>query len=151
MNYNGILFKVNEKLYGSTYNSIVTSGLIWKEKGRWVIPDFQRGLVWTTEQKIKFIESMVGRLPIGEYTVHRTPDDKYEVLDGQQRWDAIFSYIADEFRVNGYLWSELNDISRMYFEDTPFAYRLVERLTEEEKLDVYNRLAYGGTAHESKS
>ena len=148
MTHNGILFKINEKLYGSTYNGIVSSAICWKESGRWVIPDFQRPLVWTTEQKILFIESMVGRLPIGEYTVHRTKDSKYEVLDGQQRWNAIFSYMADEFPVNGYLWSELNDRSKAHFEDSPFAYRLVERLTEEEKIDVYNRLAYGGTPHE---
>ena len=136
-------------LKGNHYQTTIRHGLLLQEEGVLVIPDFQRGLVWTTEQKVRFIESLVTGLPIGEYTIHydnKTP--KYELLDGQQRWNAIFSYVNGEFEVFGLKWSDLNKDSVYVFSNTQFPYREITGLTEEQKLDVYNRLAYGGTPHE---
>lgn len=134
-------------LRSSTLCTIVEHGLSLKEHGRWVVPDFQRPLVWTVEQKISFIESLILNLPVGEYTLHRTPDYKYEILDGQQRWSAIFSYVNNEFPVYGLKWEDLNIETKRVFESMSFPHRAVEGLTREQKIDIYERLAYGGTAH----
>lgn len=135
---------------GSTLCTIVEHGLSLKRNGRWIIPDYQRELVWTQEQKIKFIESLVLRLPIGEYTLHKMPDYTYEVLDGQQRWDAIFSYVNNEFPVFGLKWDDLNDLTKNCFESLPFAHNAIEGLTKAQRIDAYERMAYGGTPHEKK-
>jgi hypothetical protein len=133
---------------GSNLASVVVHGLQLRENGRWVIPDFQRELVWTLEQKIRFIESLVLGLPVGEYTLHQTPDYKYEVLDGQQRWNAIFEYVDGKFPVFGYFWKDLNTTSKLGFEHLSFPHRACEGYTYAQKLDAYNRLAYGGTPHD---
>lgn len=135
---------------GSNLSTVVEHGLQLRRNGRWVIPDFQRGLVWTTEQKIRFIESLILGLPVGEYTLHRTPDYKYEVLDGQQRWDAIFCYVDGEFPVFEHYWEDLNPLTRIAFEHLSFPHRACEGYTYEQKLEAYNRMAYGGTPHEEK-
>lgn len=133
---------------GSTLNSVVEHGVFRNEEGRWNIPEFQRGLVWTEAQKISFIESLVYGLPVGEYTLHKNSDYTYDVLDGQQRWNAIFCYLNNEFPVFGLKWEDLNFTTKNAFMSLPFAYRLVEGFTEEQKIEAYNRLAYGGTPHE---
>jgi len=136
--------------HGSTLCTCVEHGVSLRKAGRWVIPDFQRGLVWTQQQKISFVESLIYGLPIGEYTLHKTADYKYELLDGQQRWDAIFCYMNNEFPVFGLKWEDLNDRTKDNFVCKQFAHRLVEGFTEAQKLEAYNRLAYGGTPHEVK-
>lgn len=136
---------------GSTLSTVVEHGVSLRERGRWKIPDFQRGLVWTEAQKILFIESLIYGLPVGEYTLHKSKDYIYEVLDGQQRWDAIFGYINNDFAVFGLKWEDLNETTKYAFLGLPFSHRLVEGFTYEQKLEAYNRLAYGGTPHEVKN
>jgi len=135
---------------GSTLSTCVEHGLKLREQGRWIIPDYQRELVWTKEQKIRFIESLVLGLPIGEYTLHRNPDYTYEVLDGQQRWEAIFSYVDGKFPVFGLYWKDLNEISKRGFGLIIFAHREVLNLTYEQRVEAYTRLAYGGTPNTPK-
>jgi hypothetical protein len=119
-----------------------------------VIPPFQRPEVWTEEQKVRFIESIWQGLPIGNWCYNRTSvmnsvHDAW-LLDGQQRLTAIRDYIAGEFKVLGYLWSELTVIDQRLFSMTPFPC-LETNIDDEDKLrEVYDRLAYGGTAHEPK-
>lgn len=138
-------------LKGSTLCTCLEHGLMLRDNGKWVVPDFQRELVWTTEQKIRFIESVILGLPIGEYTLHQTKDYLYEVLDGQQRWDAIFRYVDNEFAVFGLKWEDLNELTKRAFRCLPFAHRTIKGMSREQKIEAYERLAYGGTPHERKS
>lgn len=136
------------RISGSTYNTVVEHGVSLNRRGKLIIPPFQRELVWTVDQKIKFVESLVLGFPIGEYTLHKNRDFTYELLDGQQRWNAIFCYMNNEFEVFGVKYDDLNQLTKFSFESKAFPHRVVEGLTQEQKLDVYNRLAYGGTPHE---
>jgi hypothetical protein len=61
--------------------------------GRFVLPPFQRPAVWTEAQKVRFIESIWGGLPLGSYVYNQptrfhSPFDQW-LLDGQQRVGAI--------------------------------------------------------------
>lgn len=120
--------------------------------GEFVLPDFQRPPVWKLPQKVRLIESLWNGLPIGAYVVNRvlgSPYDNY-LLDGQQRISAILEYVADGFPVMGYLYSELTRLDRRQFEMIPVSC-LETAITDLEQLkEVYDRLAYGGTAHEPK-
>ena len=120
--------------------------------GAFILPPFQRPSVWTPEQKVRLIESIWRGLPIGSYVVNDTNSWKpgtnnpqYWLIDGQQRWQAIIDYVADEFPVLGYSYSELSDPDRRYFDDWVFpCYRT--RINDVAILqDLYERLAYGGT------
>lgn len=125
-----------------------------RKLGWLVLPPFQRPAVWTLEQNTRLIESIWQGLPIGTWCYNRTenmlsPRDAW-LLDGQQRLGAIRLYVAGAFPVMGFFYSELTDIDRRMFEMTPFAC-LETNIDDATRLEeVYDRLAYGGTAHEKK-
>jgi hypothetical protein len=125
-----------------------------RELGWCVLPPFQRPPVWTTEQKVRFIESAWLGLPIGVYIINRaeydSPFDNW-LLDGQQRVTAVLEYMADAFPVLGYHYGELTDVDHRGWEIGTVFGRLETNLEDEAQLrDVYDRLAYGGTPHAPK-
>jgi uncharacterized protein with ParB-like and HNH nuclease domain len=69
--------------------------------GSFVLPPFQRPPVWTMEQKIRLIESILDELPVPPYVVNRDLEDGYLydrwLLDGQQRITAVIGFVEGEF------------------------------------------------------
>lgn len=121
--------------------------------GGYILPPFQRPPVWTQAQQIRLIESVWGGIPIGAYVhnqnLHRREVDGW-LLDGQQRVTAILAYVAGDFPVLGWWYPDLPHPDRFCFETTPITQLQTCLNTEAECLDVYDRLAYGGTAHKPK-
>lgn len=65
---------------------------------------YQRKLVWTIEEKEKFIDSILKSLPIPLILVALTKHKEkmvYEIIDGIQRLNAIVSFIENEVHLNG--------------------------------------------------
>lgn len=62
---------------------------------------YQRKLVWTTEEKEKLIGSILRGYPIPLFLLAERPQihgsGKYEIIDGMQRLNAIFSFIENFF------------------------------------------------------
>ena len=121
---------------------------------RFVLPPFQRGEVWTTEQKSKFIESLWMHLPISVYAYNQSPSmghtDQW-LIDGQQRWAAIRDFIANKFTVfDGLIYSDMTEVEDRKFRNTGFPCILIHSDDEAELEEMYNRLAYGGTPHKKK-
>jgi hypothetical protein len=121
--------------------------------GWFILPPFQRPAVWSEAQKVRFIESIWGGLPLGSYVYNRgsfnSPYDNW-LLDGQQRITAILEYHASAFPVLGYRWDELTKVDHRRFLMTPMSCSEtnIEDLAKLE--EIYDRLAYGGTAHAPK-
>jgi hypothetical protein len=119
-----------------------------------VIPDFQRGLVWTEEQNISLINSIWSKIPIGTYTINDSvglvnfrPENINIILDGQQRLNAIERYVNDKFKYRGFYWSELIDIDRRFFRQQHFP-RLETRSDDINELkEYYNLMNFGGVKH----
>ena len=63
--------------------------------------DYQRGYVWTLEDKRRFIRSIFDGMDIGKFVFLKFayPDNKHEVLDGKQRLSAIRDYVWGQFAV----------------------------------------------------
>ena len=65
--------------------------------GGFIIPPFQRGSVWTREQEISLIESLIMGLPIHAFVLNQPTGDPdkhplYDILlDGQQRFRPVYS------------------------------------------------------------
>ncbi|MEA5603967.1 DUF262 domain-containing protein [Nostoc sp. UHCC 0252] len=80
---------------------------------------YQRKLVWTKSEKTRLIESLLLNYPIPLILLGVFNDsdgeEVYEIIDGMQRLNAIFSFIENEFSVQ-----------EKYFDVTkhPFAYEL---------------------------
>ncbi|MDJ0743574.1 MAG: DUF262 domain-containing protein [Xenococcaceae cyanobacterium MO_167.B27] len=62
---------------------------------------YQRKLVWTIEEKEKLIGSILRGYPIPLFLLAERPQihgiGKYEIIDGMQRLNAIFSFIENSF------------------------------------------------------
>lgn len=96
------------------------------------------------------MESVVLGLPIGSYCIHEeiSGDVRIELLDGLQRWGAIFAYYDNEFSVFGLYHDDLNEVElRQLDMGTAFPAVVAKGFTESEKRDLFERLAYGGTVN----
>lgn len=67
---------------------------------------YQRKLVWTVEEKQEFINTILLRYPVPlfllvKYKAGDNKDYQYDVIDGLQRLDAIFSFVKNEFPARG--------------------------------------------------
>ncbi len=64
---------------------------------------YQRKLVWTQEEKVSFIDSILKNYSIPLFLLAQNTDergdDKYEIIDGMQRLNSIVSFIENEFAI----------------------------------------------------
>ena len=60
-------------------------------------PEYQRRLRWTNSQKSKLIESLLLNIPVPPVFFYEADAARYEVMDGQQRLNAIKEFFAGDF------------------------------------------------------
>lgn len=60
-------------------------------------PEYQRRLRWTNAQKSKLIESLLLNIPVPPVFLYESDAARYEVMDGQQRLNAVREFIAGDF------------------------------------------------------
>ena len=66
----------------------------WYRKGQLLVNRrYQRKLVWTVEEKQKLIDSILLNYPLPLIFLAETKRSQYEVIDGLQRLNAVFSFI----------------------------------------------------------
>jgi hypothetical protein len=131
------------------------------EDDRIDVEGFQRGFVWRKPQMDRFIESLLLGYPIPGIFLVKQTDNRYLVLDGQQRLSTLRSFVdgiyggkvfsldnvADRFK--GLTYKDLSDDLRRKFDNTFIQAILVTSDGSSQALDaVYNifeRLNSGGT------
>lgn len=64
-------------------------------------PEYQRRLRWTSVQKSKLIESLLLNIPVPPVFLFEGEAARYEVMDGQQRLNAVREFIAGDFALSG--------------------------------------------------
>ncbi|OYW53045.1 MAG: hypothetical protein B7Y80_18990 [Hyphomicrobium sp. 32-62-53] len=64
-------------------------------------PEYQRRLRWTSVQKSKLVESLLLNIPVPPVFLYESDAARYEVMDGQQRLNAVREFIAGEFALTG--------------------------------------------------
>ena len=70
----------------------------WYRKGRLLVNrDYQRKLVWTVAEKQKLIDSILSDFPLPLILLVETEDSRYEIIDGMQRLNAVFSFIETSY------------------------------------------------------
>lgn len=109
---NAILPVINE---GIDKNEFFLSGEILTEKKDFLVesllnlyqrkrlilqPDFQRNFVWDKRKSSRLIESVILKFPIPLIYLSEEDDGTYNVIDGQQRLQSIFSFIEEIFPDN---------------------------------------------------
>ncbi|MCC5612546.1 DUF262 domain-containing protein [Nostoc sp. CHAB 5834] len=130
------------------------------------LPSWQRPPSWTTEQQVRFIESIWAGVDLGSYMVNdlfeyvrggKAGDIEYRensevLLDGQQRLSAIEAYVCNQIAVPDAqgvprYWRELGRVERRRFSAFHFARANVQSWDEKELRWVYDLRAFGGTPH----
>jgi hypothetical protein len=114
-------------------------------------PDYQRGHVWTDEQRIAFVEyGLMG----GETSMAITTNcpgwmqdfrGPYEVVDGLQRITAVRMFMRSEIPAFGILYREYED--RLHQCGPSFSWRVLALPTRPEVLRLYLLLNSGGVVH----
>lgn len=85
---------------------------------------YQRKLVWTTTEKQKLIDSILIDLPIPLILLAQYQDTKkFEIIDGLQRFNAIFSFIENHFatKENKFFNIEQNARAKQRLEEGAFS------------------------------
>lgn len=128
------------------------------------IPDYQRDAnQWTHAKKSLFIESLINNLTIPAFFFWENEDNRFEVVDGQQRLTTIRQFAEDQFPISsepdidyilptaahyiGKKYSELPEKIKTTFELYPLTIiKLPKNLPLSIKLEVFRRINEGGTA-----
>ena len=83
----------------------------WYRNGKLLVNRrYQRKLVWTLKEKQKLIDSILNGYPLPLFLLAETSDKNYEIIDGTQRFNAIFSFIELGF-----------DFKKQYFDLQEFS------------------------------
>lgn len=89
-------------------------------------PEYQRRLRWDNKKKSKLIESFIMNIPVPPIFLYEKTLGKFEVMDGQQRLNAISEFWAGNFKLEGLkIWAALN--GRTYAQLPPLIRRGLER------------------------
>jgi hypothetical protein len=77
-------------------------------------PDFQRDLIWNTSKKQSLIDTILRNWQFPPIFVVVNEHSKLEVLDGQQRLNAIYEFYNDQFPIDGYINPIDNNIIKLH-------------------------------------
>lgn len=128
------------------------------QKGRYYIPDFQREYVWTTEQASRLIESIIMGLPIPAIFLARddSEEDRYYVIDGQQRLISIKNYYNGKFSlkntiksINGKNYQELDEKQKNRLDEYSLQLIMIRQEVPDDNNDsiykIFERINTSGT------
>ena len=129
------------------------------KKGRLIIdPDFQRNLVWKSDKKSQFIESIILNFPLPPLYVLQQRDNTLVVVDGLQRTTTLIGFLDNikGFALTGL--KKLHQLNGNTFSDLPSAYQariqskkillyiLKPSIPIEVVYDLFDRINTGGTS-----
>ena len=136
----------------------ISALMLLKNKGELIIPDVQRELVWTKSQNQLLIDSLFKDFDIPKIyfrEVESNGKQVYEVIDGQQRLNAIFSFVEDKYelpmdaddvdgeKVAGKKWSGLSSMLQIQFFNQSIDVVHLIGYTDEEIDETFLRLQNG--------
>jgi hypothetical protein len=125
---------------------------------RVVVPDFQRCHVWVHKQQVSYVENMLRGYPSGRDVYYNHPTwgsfedaEKYplEVIDGQQRINAVVAFMGNEFPVFGDNYHKDFE-GRLDYNTASFRVHVLNMKTRREVIEWYIAFNAGGTVHTSE-
>lgn len=122
---------------------------------------YQRGFVWSLEQKQELLESIYKGIAIGRVVIKKNDTNKvfkesdsgndeicfHDVVDGKQRLNAISEFVQNKFcDYNGKYWDDFSRASKKTFGNYMGLsyFELYEDTTDEETLNEFLMVNHGG-------
>jgi hypothetical protein len=135
-------------------------------------PEYQRGYVWTDEDRNQLLDSIFDRMDIGKFVLVRNEGYNHEgdhtlvkyktitgedveiercknycveIIDGQQRLTTIIRFMLDLYEYRGRKYSNLNFRDRCDFDTFSVHYRLLreEEMTRKQILQMFMKVNRG--------
>lgn len=92
---------VKEICDGFVYNEIEGRGLFGLSGKLVIQPEYQRNYIYADGKRdVAVIESILKGYPLGLIYFTKVSDDKFEILDGQQRITSIGRFVTEKFAIN---------------------------------------------------
>ena len=104
------------RLHTETYDFSVSTILDYlKEDKKMFIPEFQRRYVWSDTQASRLIESLIIQCPIPVVYLNQEKDERFSVIDGNQRLTSLSRYARNLFPLKGL--TAYPELEGKYFDD----------------------------------
>ena len=110
-------------------------------------PEYQRGFVWSNEDKVRLIDSIFRNIDIGKFALVRKDWNEkylYEVLDGKQRIRAILDFYENKFPYKGKYFNDLCARDQNHFEDYMISMAEIDETDQKTILKYFLMLNTGG-------
>jgi uncharacterized protein with ParB-like and HNH nuclease domain len=115
-----------------------------------IAPPFQRNPVWSRRQQSALIDTILLEYPIPELYMQDITDSagnqKYVLVDGQQRIRAILDFLFGEFQIDddsqwaGLGFEDLKEVDKKRVYEYSFVVRQLPELPEQELRSIFQRL-----------
>lgn len=94
-------FTIKELTEGFIYDSYEGKGLYGLDGNLTIQPEYQRNYIYADGKKdTAVIDSIINGYPLGLIYFNTSQNNKYEILDGQQRITSIGRFIKNNFSIN---------------------------------------------------
>ena len=100
---------------GFVYNQLEGKGLFGLGGKLTIQPEYQRNYLYADKggnKEAAVIESLIKGYPLGLIYFNKVAEDKYEVLDGQQRITSIGRFVTGKFPI-------MDNTNPKYFDSLP--------------------------------
>jgi hypothetical protein len=126
---------------------------IYRRRDRYQIPDWQREDVWDSGRQRLLIDSILRGWKLPKFYFLQTSEnpDEYDVLDGQQRLNAIWEFLDGDLQLDGATatlfggvsYTTLPDALVDAFDDYEIEFDVITDFTDEESKEFFKRLQSG--------
>ena len=141
------------KLHTETYDFSVSTIFDYLTEKKIKIPSFQRKYVWSRAQASRLIESLIIQCPIPVLYFSQTSDEKFSVIDGNQRLNTLELFLNNKFELsglttypelNGFKFSTLDPRFQRHITNRTLRCIVILKETHPQiKFDVFERLNTG--------
>lgn len=108
-------------------------------------PEYQRGNVWSEDEKQALLDSIFMHAEIGRFVMRSKEKDSdvnldeylYEIVDGKQRLTTIMDFYLNRLAYKGVYYNELSPKDRYCFRNTYLSLADMEDATKEDALRVF--------------
>lgn len=95
-----VQYTVQEIINGFVYNEYEGKGLFGLSGKLTIQPEYQRNYIYASRNlEVAVIDSMLKSYPLGLIYFNKIDEDKFEVLDGQQRITSIGRFVTGKFAI----------------------------------------------------